>query len=164
MKIKHLLVGSLFSIGFILGLLLLHAQETAPVQDGSFSLTDTNMDWASPSDAQIELMAIEQVPPIPYEELPDAGLAGTYWSAQHSPVSPVPWPPFPGNIRKLPIWNLGTNLQGNVSYLLDDLGVNYHAVTGGSSGSGGTVQPLDSTSPPSPTDTNTWPPIPVPFP
>jgi hypothetical protein len=152
-SIRTLLTGAFLSATFIVSLHLLRAQETAS-PDGTVSLTGTNLDWNSLSDAQIELMAVEQVPPIPYAQSPN--LPGTYWSAQHSPVSPAPWPPFPGNIQQLPIWNLGTNNVGSGVFLLDDIGVNYGSTATDSSTKAGGMQPMeeDDGPPPPPGGTN----------
>jgi hypothetical protein len=111
----------------------------------------TNVDWNSLSDAQIELMAIEQIPPTPYSQLPEGDQAGgTFWSAQHSPVSAVPWPPLPADLKQLSVWNLSTNNQDQNVFLLDDLSVDYNSSSIASSQTAGTMQLLDSTNPPSP--------------
>jgi Alpha/beta hydrolase of unknown function (DUF900) len=151
MKRRRLFAGILFTTGLIAGLYFLHAQDATIAQSGTPSVTDTNVDWNSLSDAQIELMVIEQVSPTPYSELPEGDQAGgTFWSAQHSPVSTEPFPPFPADIRHLPVWNLSTNNQDQNVFLLDDLSVNYNSSSTASSQTAGTMQPLDSTNPPSP--------------
>ncbi|MGH7975220.1 MAG: hypothetical protein ACREC8_01020 [Limisphaerales bacterium] len=114
--IKNLLSGLLIIGGFIVALNFLHAQDTTSTTDTT-SVTDTNIDWNSMSDAEVELLALEQTTPIPASQLPDAG---TFWSAQHSPVSPEPWPPLPIGFLNVSAWPLG----GNV-FILDDLDYRY---------------------------------------
>lgn len=94
----------------IVGLMLARAQE----------ITDTNIDWSQASDLQIELAAVEQTTPIPLSELPDTG---TFWSAQHSPVSAEPWPPLPIGFLNAPAWPIGGN-----NFISDDLDVDYEAM------------------------------------
>ena len=62
------------------------------------------------------LQAIELVPPAPAASAPRAG---TFFSAQHSPGSPEPWPPLPSNFG-LPAWDLGDGV-----WLLADQQVDY---------------------------------------
>ena len=64
-----------------------------------------------------QLATVEQLPTMAATTIPR--FAGTYYSAQ----CPF-WPPLPGNILGLPVWNLGDNC-----YLVDDLAVNYDAMT-----------------------------------
>jgi hypothetical protein len=91
---------------------ILQAQETAtPVQSGG----------VSPSDLEVELQALEQTTPIQASQLPDAG---TFWSVQHSPISLEPWPPLPIGFLNVPAWPLGDNV-----FVLDDLNVNYAAMS-----------------------------------
>ena len=71
---------------------LLRAQET------------TNIDWASASDLQVELQAIEQTPPLPAA---DAINGIEFFSAKHAPGTSQPWPPLPGNVFGLSAWDLG---------------------------------------------------------
>ncbi|HEY1661497.1 MAG TPA: hypothetical protein VGI03_03695 [Verrucomicrobiae bacterium] len=80
---------------------------------------DTNIDWNSVSDLQVELQALEQVPPMPADEVTN-GIE--FWSVQHAPGSAEPWPPLPGNIVNLPVWDLSDG-----QYLLDDINFNYTA-------------------------------------
>ena len=63
------------------------------------------------------LQAVEEMPTVSADSMPRFG---TFYSAQHSPASPEPWPPLPGNIRQVPAWNLGDGV-----YLLDDRQVDY---------------------------------------
>src|SRR6185369_2795255 len=37
------------------------------------------------------------------------------WSVSHAPGTAEAWPPLPGNVQQLPIWNLGDG-----QFLLDD--------------------------------------------
>ena len=120
---------------------------TAPVQVGAISLADTNVDWNSLSDAEVELRAIEALPPIPYAQLSDSDMFGTFYSAQHSPISPEPWPPLPGNVRKLDVWSLGTNDQGSGVFLINDVAINYTALLTKSSATRSGVQTMDAPSP-----------------
>jgi len=80
---------------------------------------DTNIDWSTAADWQVALQAIEQVPPMPADDVTNGA---TFWSAQHAPGSAEPWPPLPGNILDMSAWDLGDG-----TYLLDDLGYRYHA-------------------------------------
>jgi hypothetical protein len=98
----------------IFAALMLRAQETAmPVQEGAISLTDTNVDWNSMSDLEVELKAIESVPPMPADSLPEAG---TFWSAQHAPGTAEEWPPLPTSFG-MSAWSLGDDGV----FLLSDL-------------------------------------------
>jgi len=100
---RRLLLGA----GIIAALNLLHAQETAtPVQTGAATV-------ASESDLEVMLQAVESVPPMPADSLPEAA---TYWSAQHYPGSEEPWPPLPISLG-MGAWSLGNDGV----YLLDDL-------------------------------------------
>lgn len=65
--------------------------------------------------------AVESTTPVPASELPDSG---TFWSAQHSPASPTPWPPLAGDVLGLSAWPLGDGV-----YLFNDTNVNYVEVT-----------------------------------
>lgn len=116
---RNITFVSIVAVG-IAAALILRAQETAmPVQDGAISLTDTNVDWNSMSDLEVELKAIESVPAIPADSLPQAG---TFWSAQHAPGSPDAWPPLPSSFG-MGAWSLGDDGV----FLLDDLTKNYDA-------------------------------------
>ena len=92
-----------------------------PIQGGMPILMDTNDDVSGLSDAEVELRAIEAIPPIPFGQLTERDLIGTFYSAQHSPISPEPWPPLPANMGRLPIWDLGDGI-----FLLDDRLLNYN--------------------------------------
>jgi len=89
-----------------------------PVQGGLFngSITDTQ-NVNSMSDLQVILQVVEMMPMVSADSLPRFG---TFYSAQHSPGSPQPWPPLPGNPNGLPVWNLGDGV-----YLLNDEQVDY---------------------------------------
>lgn len=148
-KIKNLLTGLSLTTGLLVGLYFLHAQDaTTSVDYSTASLTDTNIDWSTVSDAVVALRLIESQPPIPYAQLSESDLSATWWSAQHSPVSVEPWPPLPANIWHLSFWGLGTNSNGSSVFLLDDLGISYSQLAA-STQSAGTMQTLDE-SPPSP--------------
>ena len=75
-----------------------------PVQSGATALAAANVDWNSASDLEVMLQAVEMMPTVSADSLPRCG---TFYSAQHSPGSPQPWPPLPGNPNGLPVWNLG---------------------------------------------------------
>jgi hypothetical protein len=63
------LLVSILAVG-ISAALMLRAQETATtVQDGAISTTD----WNSASDLEVELKAVESLPVIPADSLPEAG-------------------------------------------------------------------------------------------
>jgi hypothetical protein len=114
LSVLTLTVGILTVCAFVL-----RAQEMAtPVQEGAISLTDTNLDWNSMSDLEVELKTIEMTTPTPAANAPDVG---TFWSAQHAPGSPEAWPPLPGNINNSPVWDLGDGV-----FLLSDLDFDYN--------------------------------------
>ena len=110
------------SLTSLICLSLSHAQTTAG-----------NVDWSSASDLQVMLQAIESVPPAPAITAPRRG---TFYSAQHAPGTRLAWPPLPGNINGLPVWNLGDGV-----YLLDDLQENYALPLMSSSMAGGISPP-----------------------
>ena len=110
----------LASVVFVLGLVfILHAQEAAtPVGGGTFSLMSAgDEDVSGLSDLEVTLKALELTTPLSPLALPEGG---TFYSAQHSPVSPEPWPPMPSSFGRA-AWSL----SGGV-FLLDDLQVNYN--------------------------------------
>jgi len=47
-----------------------------PVQGGAVSLTDTNVDRNAMSDLEVELKAVESVPPMLADSLPEAATHG----------------------------------------------------------------------------------------
>ena len=125
-----------FGSGLIVGLHVLHAQETAiPIQAGAIS----TVDWNSASDLQVLLQAVEMMPTIPTNSLPHAG---TFWSAQHAPGSSEPWPPLPSNFG-LPAWDLGDGV-----WLLADQQVDYSMPLISSGMTGGRMMAADGMSPP----------------
>jgi hypothetical protein len=107
---KSVVVAAILGAAGIAGLMLADAQETG----ASGSTARKNPDAISPEEAA-ELQAIEQQPTVEPSTLPYDGRGGTYYSAQ----CPY-WPPLPGNIFSLPVWNLGDNF-----YLIDDLSIDY---------------------------------------
>lgn len=121
MKIKTVVIAAILSAVGMAGLMLAHAQQTAtPVQGDATSLTEANVDWSSASDLEVMLLVVESVPPAPASS---ASRFGTFYSAQHAPGTRSEWPPLPGNVRQLPVWNLGDGV-----YLLDDRRINYAAL------------------------------------
>ena len=118
---KTAVIAAILSAAGMAGMMLAHAQQTAtPVQGDATSLTAANVDWSSASDLEVMLLAVESVTPAPASS---ASRFGTFYSAQHAPGTRSEWPPLPGNVRQLPVWNLGDGV-----YLLDDLQVNYAAL------------------------------------
>ncbi|MGH7951890.1 MAG: Ig-like domain-containing protein [Limisphaerales bacterium] len=69
---------------------------------------------ASADDLAVMLQAIEQTPPLPASAAPPVG---NFYSVQHPE-----WPPLPGNLFGLPVWNLGDG-----TWLLDDGSFDYSA-------------------------------------
>jgi hypothetical protein len=150
-------IGGLFIVGGFIALLsLLHAQETATLdQNVDASLTVTN-GISAMTDLEVELNAIEMTTPLPATNSPDFG---NFYSAQHAPGSEEEWPPLPADVMKLPVWPLGDGY-----YLFDDRNIDYDVLAvaqarttrvGGmmpmdDSGGGG-FSPLDLLS-----DTNLW--------
>ncbi len=119
MKFRSLFGGLLLTTGLIAGLCFLHAQNTATfTQTGAASLTDTNVNWNSLSDLEVELKLIEAMPTISAADLASQGLWGTFYSVQHLDD----WPPLPGDIPNLPVWEIDTNL-----FLIDDTNFDYAA-------------------------------------
>ena len=136
-SIKTFLIGIFFGGGLIVGLHLLHAQETAmPVQVGAISAVD----WNSASDLRVMLQAVKMMPMVSADSMPHFG---TFYSAQHSPGSPQPWPPLPGNPNGLPVWNLGDGI-----YLLNDEQVDYSMPLMSSRMAGGGMMAANGPMPP----------------
>jgi fibronectin type III domain protein/alpha/beta hydrolase family protein DUF900 len=93
---------------------VLHAQDSATsVQDDT--VADTNVDWNSMSDFEVELKALEMTTPMPASELPDSSEWHGFYSVQN-----LDWPPLPADILGLPVWPLGDGF-----FALDDTNVNY---------------------------------------
>jgi hypothetical protein len=96
----------------IFGLNSSHAQETVTsIQLGTDLLSATNVMEA----IEANLPAIEATATISADSVP---FLGNFYSAQCTN-----WPPLPGNVLNLPIWDLGDGY-----YVLDDLDVNYTAL------------------------------------
>jgi hypothetical protein len=109
---KSSFIAAVFVAAGIAGLMLAQAQET----NTSESTARRNPEAISPEMAA-ELQAVEQLPTVEPSTLPYGGRGATYYSAQ----CPY-WPPLPGNIFDVPVWDLGDGY-----YLLDDLSLNYSA-------------------------------------
>src|ERR1035438_3323230 len=108
--IQPVYVQPLILIAFIVGLGVLHAQETTS-QAGV-----TN-------DLDALLQAVEATTPL----LADYATNGSnFYSAQHAPGSEEEWPPLPGDVLGLNVWPLGEGI-----FLLDDRNVDYAALSGG---------------------------------
>lgn len=94
---------------------VLHGQLTGSgVPSGTVSLSVTNIrSLASLSDAQLEelLRVLAATPMIAAEDLPHGGRGGNYLSLAHPG-----WPPLPGDVWRLPVWDLGSGF-----YLINDL-------------------------------------------
>ena len=106
-----------------------------PVQSGAIAAAD----WTSASDLQVMLQAVEMMPTVSADSLPRSG---TFYSAQHAPGSPQPWPPLPGNPNGLPAWNLGDGV-----YLLNDAQVDYSMPSVTASIAGGKMMAADGPMP-----------------
>jgi hypothetical protein len=113
MKSIKSILGGLAIIGGLIALSgFIHAQvTTAPVQSGTDSLSDTNVDWSTASDLEVMLHAIEMTTPLPATVAP---IGGNFYTVQQAEN----WPPLPGDIYGLPFWDLGDGF-----YLVDDRGV-----------------------------------------
>jgi hypothetical protein len=122
---------------------ILHAQEAATQIQGRA----VSEDFSSMSDLELELKTVESVPPIPASDVPEMGAA--FYSAQHAPGTPEPWPPMPDSMG-LAAWPLGDGV-----FLLDDLGKNYDVSAKAGLTTGG-VRAMDdfSDSSSSPANTN----------
>jgi hypothetical protein len=99
-SIRNFLIRIFFAVALIVCTKLVHAQET------------TNL--------QAMLQAIEQTPTVSADSVPTFG---TFWSAQHAPGTPQPWPPLPSDYWRVPVWNLGDGV-----YLMDDRQLDYAAI------------------------------------
>jgi hypothetical protein len=103
-------------VAFVLAItFILHGQVTmTAIPAGTVSLSATNvMTLASLSDAQLGefLNVLAATPTMAAADLPRGGMVGNFYSLAHPD-----WPPLPGDIRQVPVWNLGAGF-----YLLDDL-------------------------------------------
>jgi hypothetical protein len=106
-NLKKIAVSLAGIVTFIALINFLHAQDTA----SPFQLDSATV--AGMSDLEVELKAVESVPPMPAESLPEAG---TFWSAQHAPGTADEWPPLPTSFG-MGAWSLGDDGV----YLLADL-------------------------------------------
>src|SRR5579863_9613129 len=102
-------VVSLLGLAYLVGLMSAQAQET---HRGPHALT-VNPELAA------EIAVVEQQPTIELSSLPYNGRGLTYFSAQF----PY-WPPMPCDALTVPVWSLG-----NGEYLMDEISVNYDALT-----------------------------------
>lgn len=94
----------------IAGMMLAHAQET--VTSGTVTNRPIRTPAISPELAA-QLETVEQLPTVAADAVPRG--ACNFYSAQ----CPY-WPPLPGNIHGVPVWNMGDGF-----FLLDDLQINY---------------------------------------
>lgn len=98
-------IRNFFIVSGIIALVsLVHAQTPA--------LSIQALHSVSADDLAVMLQTLEGTTPLPADSVAPWG---TFWSVQH-----LDWPPLPGNINHLPVWDLGGGL-----YLLDDLDVDY---------------------------------------
>jgi IgGFc binding protein len=126
----------------------LRAQTTATtIKAGTFALNATNIaSLESFSDAQLKavMQTLAATPLIAPSVLPNGGMSGNYYSLVHPD-----FPPMPGDVRQIPVWNLGPNGDSEI-YLLDDLDYPPAPGDGGTNGDGGGMnfnfQPLVFTS------------------
>jgi hypothetical protein len=96
---KSKMLLSALAMGLVMLLCLLFAQQTIKAGPPSASI-------------QSALEAIEQLPALSADSVPPVG---TFYSAQNPH-----WPPLPGNLNSVPVWNLGDGF-----FLLDDRAVDY---------------------------------------
>lgn len=100
-------------VAFTLALVLaLRAQQIAATSNQAVGMM---------SDLGAMIQAVEQTTPLPAGEVPDVG---NFYSTQHLPGTINSWPPLPGNIWSLPVWPLG-----NGFFLLDDVDMDYDALS-----------------------------------
>jgi len=107
-------------IAFVLAITFsLRGQGTVPATPaGTISLSAPNIrSLGTLSDAQLgELLdVLAATPTIAAEDLPCGGIVGNFYSLAHPN-----WPPFPADIRQIPVWKLNSD-SGASFYLLDDL-------------------------------------------
>src|SRR5665213_1568920 len=95
----------------VIGVLFLSNFISAQTAGDVFS--DTNTDYSSASDFEIELKAVESTIPTAATNAPELG---TFYSAQNPDSAPLP-----ANINNAPVWNLGNDV-----FLLSDLDFNYN--------------------------------------
>jgi len=105
-KIK--LVGLFVASGIVALISYVHAQTT--------TISIQSLHSASTDDRAVILQAVEATPPLPAESVPKNG--NGFYSAQNPN-----WPPLPGNINNLPVWDLGGG-----SWLLADQDFDYAAL------------------------------------
>jgi alpha-tubulin suppressor-like RCC1 family protein/sugar lactone lactonase YvrE len=86
---------------------------------GFSSILDAQVTDTNAVAEQAVLEAVEATTPVAASNLPPSG---TFYSAQHSPLSASPWPPFPGDVNSLDSWYLGDGV-----WLLDDTNFDYNA-------------------------------------
>src|SRR5665213_4444384 len=89
----------------VIGVLFLSNFISAQTAGDVFS--DTNTDYSSASDFEIELKAVESTIPTAATNAPELG---TFYSAQNPDSAPLP-----ANINNSPVWSLGSGF-----YVLDD--------------------------------------------
>jgi hypothetical protein len=110
---RRILIGIFIIYSLVGSAYLLRAQAAATgVQGGAVSQGVNSL-----SDLQVMLQAVEMTPTVSADSMPSFG---TFYSAQHAPGTRFAWPPLPGNVRQLPVWNLGDGV-----YLLNDEQVDY---------------------------------------
>ena len=122
-------------VAFVLAITFILRSQAAvtAISTGTISLSVTNIGMlASLSDAQLGrfLNVLAATPTIAAEDLPREGMAGFYSLAHPD------WPPLPGDIWQVPVWNLGSGF-----YLLDDLDSPESSAAGG-------MMAMDAPSPP----------------
>jgi hypothetical protein len=109
--IKTLMIAVIGAAAGLAGLMPAQAQET--VTSGTVTQRIIHKPDIDPALAA-QLEAVEQLPPLPADTItPDT--SATFYSAQCPN-----WPPLPGNIFNLPLWDMGDG-----HYLVDDLSMDY---------------------------------------
>ncbi len=145
---KSLVVAALLGVAGVAGLMLARAQETATSNTTSIiPQSPANLrSIESYSNAQLEQLinALAAAPLIWPTNLPDNGMAGTFWSLAHPD-----WPPLPATFGT-PVWNLtpysgstmsanSTTSSGSSFYLLDDIDYPPSPGDGGTNSGGGYI-------------------------
>lgn len=137
MKIKALAAGvvAVLAVLFI-GSSNLRAQTLS--QSQAQAIINQIQSLQTADDLSVMIQAVETTTPEPASSVPLNGLGGTYYSAQNPT-----WPPLPGNLDQVPVWDLGDGL-----YILDDTNIDYDAPVAQSSSGRGMM--ADISGPPSP--------------
>ena len=115
MKIKVVVAAVMaILVSLVIGNSLIRAQTLTQPQ--AQALVNQLQSLQAADDLSTMVQAVETTTPVPASSLPLGGRVGTFYSAQFPS-----WPPLPGNLNQLPVWNLGDSI-----YLLSDEDFDYN--------------------------------------